>query len=139
MPDDKVNKSGEYYEYSKKEMQNIEKTGNIFEPGDESFTTRRPVPKMEYLAKHEYMQHSGTNWRVTWVAVLKVGCDWACYVSASCEATVPGRKAPLKERIPERMCMLEGPAVLAARASGNKVSEEQARAVFPGVKEAYRT
>jgi hypothetical protein len=85
---------------------------------------RRP---QEFQVHHEYMRHSGINWRVTFVAVVNPGRDWSVYICAS-----------LGQHESSEGALTEENAVIACRESGNKLPEEVARALFPAVEERYR-
>lgn len=66
------------------------------------------------------MHHSLINWRVTFLAVVNDGYDWAVYLSASTE--------DITEAEAEVLCL----------EYGNKLIEEVAHTLFPFITETYR-
>ena len=88
-----------------------------------------------YKVQHTYMRHSGVRWRVTVAAIISENSDWAAYVCASMEQNpyihteCEDQEGALDECEAFEMC----------KTNGNKLTEEVARAYFPGIKETYRS
>jgi hypothetical protein len=85
--------------------------------------------EVEILTHHEYMQSGRLPIRITFAAKVVHTQDWAAYVCAS------GEQDYLE---PKQFKMTEAEAVSNCLAFGNKLSEDVARALFPGVEEPYR-
>lgn len=79
----------------------------------------------QYLVQHLYHYHSDIGWRVTFVASIMPGYDWAVYVSASTDPAFDNGINEVK-------------AVETTLTYGNKLSENVAKAMFPSVTERYR-
>jgi hypothetical protein len=95
-------------------------TKNALIAGKFAWPPEPPKLRQRIYVRHEYMQHSGIRWRVTYVAKVNIDCDWAAYICASTE--------DVGEAWAVRMCLTHG----------NKLSESVARSIFQYIGESYR-
>ncbi len=104
----------------------------------------------EIIAQHHYVRNNKVCFRITTVAVISPGYDWAAYQSVSLEAHHGKSDHPDHLRIASpnldlhmaqrAICLTEELATEQAREYGNKLPEEVALATFPimkGRKERY--